>query len=270
MHFLEIQGRRYVQFERLRHEGGLLHAFSTRPANLSPHPGPDAAGCAERRRMMAVDFSLDPSRLCYCQQVHEARIAVLDDARMGGPLPSYDGVVTHLGGVPLMTFSADCPLVLAYDPVRPALGLAHASWRCTLARLTGRLTELMISRLGCRAPDLLAGVGPGAGPCCYEVQADVYSAASALALDSPAGSQGLADRDRFFQRRGGRLYFDLWQANHAQLVEAGVRPENVEVAELCTLCHNDVFYSHRREGDGCGHFGLLAALAPGLASRWAA
>jgi hypothetical protein len=251
MYFLDIQGRRYVQFERLRQETGLLHAFSTRPANVSPHSGPDAAGCAERRWTMAADFGLDPTRLRYCQQAHEARIAVLDDARIGGPLPSYDGVVTHLGGVPLMTFSADCPLVIVYDPVRPALGLAHASWRCTLARLAGRLIEVMISRLGCPAPDLLAGVGPGAGPCCYEVQTGLYAAATTL-----------PDRDRFFQRRGGRLYFDLWQANRVQLVEAGVRPENVEVAGLCTLCHNDVFYSYRREGAGCGHFGLLGALVP--------
>ncbi|MEW6254142.1 MAG: laccase domain-containing protein [Planctomycetota bacterium] len=48
---------------------------------------------------------------------------------------------------------------------------------------------------------------------------------------------------------------------HFQLVAAGVQAENIEIAGVCTLCRNDLFYSWRREGAGCGHFGLLAALA---------
>ena len=92
-------------------------------------------------------------------------------------------------------------------------------------------------------------MGPGAGPCCYEVQDDVYEAAAVLSA-----------RERCFQRRDGRLYFDLWEANRTQLVDTGVAAEQIEAAGLCTLCHNDVFYSYRREGAGCGHFALLAAL----------
>jgi hypothetical protein len=249
MHFLEIEGRRYAQFERLRQVPGLLHAFSTRPMNVTPRDGPGAAARAAQRRTMAADWGLDPRRLCYCQQVHETRLEVVDERQPGGALPCCDGAVTACAGRSLMTFSADCPLVLVTDPVRHVLGLVHASWRCTVAGMTGRLLARMAAQFGCRAADVWGGVGPGGGPCCYEVQRDVYEAAAKL-----------PGREQCFSTRDGRLYFDLWEANRIQLLAAGVRSENIEVAGMCTLCHNDVFYSYRREGAGCGHFGLLAAL----------
>ena len=249
MHFVQIDAQRYAQFPRLRQAGGLVHAFSTRPADLAQRDDEGAAQRAAARRTMVMDWGLDPTQLHYCEQVHEPRLIVVDEACPAGLHMGCDGAVTALPNVPLMTFSADCPLVLAYDPRRRVLGMAHASWRCTVARMTARLVERVQVQFGCRPADLLAGVGPGAGPCCYEVQEDVYEAAAELAA-----------RDRFFQRRDGRLYFDLWEANRAQLLEMGVAAEQVELAGLCTLCHNDVFYSYRRAGPGCGHFALLAAL----------
>jgi YfiH family protein len=249
MHFSRVGERRYAQFERLRHEAGLAHAFSTRPADMSPRDGPDAADRAARRRQMAADLGLDAMRLASCQQVHRGELTVADGPRADELLPACDGVVTSLPGVPVMSFSADCPLVLVYDPVRRVVGLAHASWRCTVTQIARRLVELMAGRCGSRAAELLAGIGPGAGPCCYEVQRDVYDAAAAL-----------PNRDRLFQTRDGRLYFDLWAASRDQLLAAGVPADRIEVAGVCTMCTSDVFYSYRREGAGCGHFGLIAGL----------
>ena len=248
MHFVEIGERRYAQFDRLRHETGLVHAFCTRPMNVSPSSDPTGADC---RRTMAADWGLDAAGLRYCEQVHGTNLAIIDLPAAGGLLPRCDGVVTALARTPLMTFSADCPLVLAYDPARYVLGMVHASWRCTVARATCRLIGLMTARFGSRPAELLAGIGPGAGPCCYEVQHDVFDAAS-----------GLTEHERLFQHRDGRMYFDLWEANRAQLAEAGVPLYQVETAGVCTICSDGVFYSYRREGTGCGHFGLLAALTP--------
>lgn len=252
MHVVEINGRRYAQFEELRAEAGLLHAFSTRPADLSPRPGRDQAFCAVRRQAMVADLRLDPRRLRYCGQVHEGHIVHVSDPNRGGMLPRCDGVLTGLPGTALMCFSADCPLVLLYDPACPAVGLAHAGWRCTVAGIVGHLVERMVSELHCERARLRAAIGPGAGPCCYEVQQDVLSAAA-----------DLPDRERLFPQRDGHTYFDLWEANRLQLVAAGVPPRQIEVAGVCTMCAgHELFFSFRREGRGCGHFGLLAALAP--------
>lgn len=249
MHFVQIQGRQYAQFGRLRHVAGIVHAFCTRPADVAPRIGAGVAQRAAARRIMAADLGLAAERLHYCQQVHDTHIAVVDGTTRDAYLRGYDGAVTEQAGVPLMTFSADCPLVLVVDTRRRVLGMVHASWRCTVARMATRLVELMATRFGCQPADLHAGIGPGAGPCCYEVREDVYEAAASL-----------TGRDRFFQSRDTRLYFDLWTANQAQLLEGGLGAGKIEQAGICTLCHNDVFYSFRREGKGCGHFGLMAAL----------
>jgi hypothetical protein len=248
MYYVEREGRRYAQFERLRHAPGLVHAFAMRPLDVSIREDARAAERAARREQMARDWRLDPARVCACVQVHEARIAVVEAADAGAPLVGVDAVATRWPDTPLMTFSADCPLILLFDPRRAVLGLVPASWRWTVARLAARLVATLHERYGCEPADLQAGVGPAAGPCCYEVQADVYEAA-----------RELPDRERLFPRRAGRLYFDLWEANRALLVEAGVRSEHVEVAGVCTMCRNDLFYSFPQEGPGCGHFGLMAA-----------
>jgi YfiH family protein len=244
-----INGRRYACFAGLGQLAGLRHAFSTRPLNVAPRDGVDVQQRAANRAAMTHDLGFDPERLCFCQQVHQTNLAVVDGTPCGGPLGEVDGVLTATPGTALMTFSADCPLVLLYDPLRRVIGLAHASWRCTVGEISRRLVELAAARFGCRPADLRAGIGPGAGPCCYEVRDDVYEAAA-----------GLTQRERLFLRRDGRLFFDLWTANKLQLLAAGLDPNHIESADVCTLCRNDLFYSYRREGAGCGHFGLLAGL----------
>jgi hypothetical protein len=100
--------------------------------------------------------------------------------------------------------------------------------------------------------DLIAAICPSAGPCCYEVGPDVRAAAEE-ALDSA---------DRFFQPRpdaADKWLFDLWAANRAQLRSAGLAGDDIHVAEVCTLCRNDLFSSHRKEGLAAGRF--LAAIA---------
>jgi len=252
MRFFQIGPRRYGQFEALAEQPGLTHAFSTRPDDLSPAGGAGADERAERRRQMAADFGFDPLRLHCCVQTHRGRIAIVDelddaDERLEG----FDAAVSNVPGVALMTFSADCPLVLLHDPVRQVVGVAHASWRCTVSRLTERLAVLMVARFGSDCGQLHAGIGPGVGPDRYQVGSDVFEAAA-----------GLTGRERFFQVRDGRLYFDLWEANRDQLLRIGLRRENIEVARICTVSRTDLFYSRRGEGPDCGRFGLLAGLQP--------
>ncbi len=249
MHLMHVAERRYAQFESLRHQPGLKHAFSTRPLDVSARRDEQAPLRAERRALMAGDLGLDPARIAYCVQVHETKLAVVSNGRSSGPLEGCDAAICNQPGVALMTFSADCPLILVYDPEAPAIGVAHASWRCTVAGIAARLVEAMQREFGCRAARMIAGIGPSAGPERYEVGEDVYAAA-----------EKLPRRDELFPRSNGRMCFDLWLANRAQLAEAGIPEGRIEAACICTMTRTDLFYSYRREGAGCGHFGLMAAL----------
>lgn len=249
MHFHEVDGRRYAQFEHLRGATGLAHAFSMRPDDVSVRLDDRTAQRDDRRRRMASDFGFDESSLCACVQIHQTGLVAIDEEREFGRIEATDALITDLPRVPLMCFSADCPLILAFDPIRRAVGVVHASWRCTVAGATRRLIEAMVRRYGCQPADMSAGIGPSAGPCCYEVKQDVFDAAAEL-----------PGRERLFPKRDGRMYFDLWEANRAQLQAAGIPQANIETAAICTMCHGGLFYSFRHEGAGCGHFGLIAGL----------
>ncbi len=245
----------YLQFPRLSREAGLVHAICTRPCDVSMRTDLRAEERASRRTAFVRDWGLDPTRLHCCVQIHEPAIAVVpsspDASTASGPtrVEDTDGLISATPGVGLMTFSADCPLVLLFDPIRNVVGMVHASWRNVVALATARLVAQMGAAFGSEPQHLLAGIGPSAGPEQYEVQSDVFEAAIHL-----------PQRETLFPKRDGRMFFDLWRANAVLLEQAGLRAENVEIARICTMSDATHFYSFRREGAGCGHFALLAGL----------
>jgi len=242
---ITVHGRRYFRFPRLADVAGLGHAFSSRDLNIR---------AADDRTTFCTDFGLPPARLNWQDQVHRPGIAVLSDATPPGPLAASDATIVTAAGRPVLGFSADCPLVLIFDPRSGVFGLAHASWRCLVAGLVGRLLRRMVDEFECRPADLLAGIGPSAGPERYEVQDDVYEAAA-----------DLPDREAIFRPHRDRWLLDLWAGNRGQLERGGIPPERIETAGACTMGDSKRFYSYRREGAGCGHFGLLAWRTAGTA-----
>lgn len=249
MIFVERNGRRYGQFPQFAELDGLVHAYTTRPLDVSFRADDRRAERTANRNQALTDWGLPADTLRYCEQVHADRLAIVTTETPAGPLADCDGAATATPGVPLMSFSADCPLVLFFDPVQRAVAVVHASWRCTVGGLVTRMVDLLRTTYGTRPEQLHVGIGPGAGPTQYEVQDDVYQAAATL-----------PQRDACFRRTDGRMTFDLWTASTQLLVAAGVPVTRIAVAGICTMSRTDVFYSFRREGRGCGHFGLLAAV----------
>lgn len=240
----------------LGEQPGLVHGFAMRGFNLSLQSGPDTARSWARREQLCEALGIDSARLTVGRQVHGAEVVPVDatlagtgrDA-MSPAIPHVDGMVTTARGVGLMGMSADCPIVLVYDPHTPALGVAHAGWRGTVAGIAGRLVEQIRRSCGSRPDRLLAAIAPCAGPDQYEVREDVLRVAAAR-WDEP---------ERYLTSRGGKCFFDLRLANAEQLSAAGVLHEHIDVAEFCTI-HDERFFSYRRDGESTGHAALLAAL----------
>jgi len=228
-------------FDALSALDGVAHAVTTRHA-VDPQlvrADPDAAGALLARRL-----GLDG--LAFARQVHRADVLRVDAP---GPAGEADALVTDRPGLGLMGFSADCPLILAADAGGGAVGAAHASWRGTVRRVAARLVEAMVREFSAAPGRIVACIGPGAGPCCYEVGPEVRDAA-VEALGPEA--------QRFFRAQpGGAFLFDLWQANRAELLGAGLAPENVHAAGVCTICRNDLFPSYRVEADSAGRFAAV-------------
>jgi YfiH family protein len=139
---------------------------------------------------------------------------------------------------------ADCTPVLLADTRRLAVAVVHAGWRGSAVRAAGAAVAGLVEVFGCNPRDLVAGIGPAIGPCCYRVGDDVRAA--------------FADRPSLFA--DGKL--DLWAANRQALIEAGVPADQIELAAVCTQCHSDEFFSHRANGgQPAGRFAALIRLA---------
>lgn len=188
----------------------------------------------ENRRRLCEAVGADPERLAMNHQVHAATV---NRAEAGERGRDGDGLWTDEPGVPMLKFTADClPIALARQNGEPALALLHAG---RLGLLDG-VVEAGVAALG--GARLAAAIGPGIGPCCYEVGDDI--------------------RDDYRERFGADVIrgrnLDLWTAAERVLRAAGV--EDVERSDACTAC-SDEFFSHRRDGGVTGRQGVIGYVA---------
>ena len=187
----------------------------------------------ENRRRLCASVGADAEALTLNRQRHSATVHRAHPGRRGEP---GDGLWTDEPGVPMLKLTADCvPVAIARTDGGPALGLLHAGWR----GLSEGIVAAGVRALG--GGRLAAAVGPAIGPCCYEVGPEVA---------------GLFDPDL---TRGRKL--DLWSATERALRAAGV--EHVEHFDLCTACHPELFFSHRRDAGRTGRQGVIGLVVGG-------
>jgi len=249
----------YYQFESLAARG-VPHGVFTRLGGRSAAPyaslnvghtvGDDHDAVEANHALVYAALGVEPRRVVTAHQVHGHHVAVVSGLEGGSVVPVTDGLATAEPGLLLMMRFADCLPVLLYDERRRAVGLAHAGWRGTMADVAGHTVRAMQAAFGSDPADLVAALGPGIGPCCYQVGEEVIRAAAAAFPASAGVLRRQAD---------GSTHFDLIGANRWQLRRAGVA--RCEAAPLCTACDVGEFYSHRAEAGRTGRFAVLLGLA---------
>jgi YfiH family protein len=167
-------------------------------------------------------------------------------AGWGAARPRADIILTDDPTLAVAVQVADCVPVLIADPRTGAVAAVHAGWRGTAARVVQVAVRALGEAFHSRPADLVAALGPGIGPCCYEVGSELLDVFAA-ARHPPA------DRNRWFVwSADGKVRLDVPLANRDQLVAEGLAPDAIHVAGLCTASHPELFYSYRREGQGTG------------------
>ena len=249
---------------------GVVHAITTRSGGVSPAPWdtlnlswarPDTVeNVLENRRRICTAIEVPLDRLVQAGQVHGIGVRVVGAAEAGrgavtpaSLLPPSDALITDASDVYLFACFADCVPLLFYDPCRPAVGVAHAGWRGTVAGTAAATVRAFAEHFGTRPADLRVVIGPSIGPCCYEVGPEVIVAVQERLPTAP---------DLLSRCHGATAYFDLWKANHDQLIQAGVLDDHIEVSGLCTAHHTDTFFSHRATGGATGRFAAVIGLRP--------
>ena len=242
----------HFRFPLLSKCKGLTHAVFTRLGGVSKAPfdslnvsfdvGDNPVNV--RINLSRVKYSVSARYLVSMNQIHGSNVITLtkDELDRDIVLPASDAVVTNAPGAAIMVKLADCQGVILFSRKNRVLGLAHCGWRGNVANILGKTVDVMEKVFGCNPKELLVGISPSLGPCCGEFKGyrEIF----------PAG---------FFPFMRKKNYFDLWAISRQQLIDAGVKEENIEISGVCTRCNADLFFSYRKNRV-TGRFAVVAML----------
>jgi len=219
----------------------LACGVSAKPQNMSFIYGA-TEGTLENRRVFLNTLGIDHERLIAAKQIHGITVCCAQEENAGRGAKSAatafeatDAFITNTKNLPLSVFTADCLSVFLYDPVKSVAGIVHAGWRGAKEGIAAKTILMMYQRYNSAPQDILAGFGPCLKKCCYEVGAE-FSGHFSYGLD----------------KVGSSFYLDLPAINKKQLLEAGLKEENIDSDNDCTACCNDRYFSFRKEKEKAG------------------
>ena len=242
----------YLQYLKLALNQQLAHGLFTRHGGVSSAPFQSlniSYSVGDRREdvtknILGIKEAIGAERLFFLDQSHKNEILLLRKGQDKAPEKniSADAMITDIPGMALLIKQADCQGVIVFDPKKRVVANVHCGWRGNVQNILESVIKKLKKDFACNASDLLAAIGPSLGPCCAEFKS--YDKIFPRSFHS------------FMVREN---YFDLWAISTRQLMDAGLREENIELARICTRCRTDLFFSFREEGT-TGRFGTVAML----------
>jgi YfiH family protein len=234
----------YFETPALAKLGWVRHAFLTRQGGVSPPPY-DSLNMSDKNddrdefvsrneNLIAITFGFDSSRLVLLDQMHQDQILLLKEPFVTPSSPlEYDALITNFPDTFLSILTADCLPIFVVDQKRKVIAAIHAGRQGTALHITTKVFEKMEEEFGCSSRNLLIGMGPSIGPCCYEIDEKVFH----------------PEWEPYSIPRGaGKWTVDLARVNILQMKRQGIQEEQISWTNLCTHCHSDLFFSYRKEG----------------------
>lgn len=228
---------------------GAPHCFTTRlggvstgifdSLNLSVSQGDEPSNVLENYRRIGTVLGFTPHDVVNARQIHSDTVIKVGAEHRGSltareSAPVGDALITNEPGLALFVSTADCTPILLQDPVTGAVGAVHAGWRGTASAIVAKTVRAMTEHFGCGPHNIRAAIGPNAGVCHFETDADVPEA-----LAAALGNWVWAS----IHPNGPKYYVNLKEINAQLLRLEGVT--DIAVSDCCTMCRPDRFWSHR-------------------------
>lgn len=258
----------YLYFDSFKKTGLVNHAFSTRHGgvskgiyksmNLTFKTGDDPKNVIENFKIITSAIGADINFLAPAKANHgvntvRASKDIYGNIKISPELEKYDAVITNEPGLSISAFGSDCVIIFYLDTKKKAIGISHGGWRGTADAIPKFVIEKMETDFGTDPKDLIAGISPSIGKCCFEVDPPV--------ADEFRKKLFYSEKYIFpHETSPNKFKIDLWGINKETLMLCGVSEENIEVSNICTMCNTNDFFSHRKMGlnrGGNGGFIML-------------
>ena len=252
----------FFTFNHFSQFPSLLHKVTTKSPDLAYdfslalHTGESPQKIRSNRDKLSQTFETDtPLFYSVAHQTHSENIKIITQKKTQGwhtqedAIEDCDALITSLKGVVLSILTADCVPILLYDTQKEIIAGVHAGWRGTKAEIVAKTVIKMQEVYGSNPQDILAGIAPSIGHCCYEVGEEVVAHFEATPQS-------------FTKQPQGKYKLDLPSLNKQQLLKAGLLAENIEMSDICTACEVQRFFSYRRENGCSGRFMSMIGMKP--------
>lgn len=259
----------YFSFKALDESGLVKHAFSTKEGgfstgfyksmNLSFSKNDDKDTVKKNFKKFSEAIDIEYESLCLSSQTHTTNVAVVDAENRGNGIlhknifSDIDALVTNSKNITLVCLFADCIPIYFLDTKNKAIGLAHSGWRGTLANISKATINIMSKEFSTKVEDIIACVGIGICKDCYEVSKDLYDNFSKVYTKNELSII-------FTVKNEEKYNLDLLEANKINLLNIGVKENNIHIADVCTACNENFLFSHRKMGDKRGNLAAFMAL----------
>jgi polyphenol oxidase len=180
-------------------------------------------------KLFCDELQISEQQIAFQRQIHSA---IVIEVVNPGIYDNCDALITNIPNLYLTVTIADCIPVLIYDPVKRCVSIVHSGWKGTHREIVRKALRKMMESYNSVPSDILCFIGPGAGPCCYNVGEEV----------------GYLFPSEYLARRDDKLFLDLKQRIQNSVLAEGVLNTSIEVSPLCTICGKTLFHSYRRDG----------------------
>jgi len=191
-------------------------------------------------------------RFIVANQTHSSNIKIIEKdeelgwERLEDALSDCDALITNQPNIMLTILTADCVPILLFDPVNKVVAVVHAGWKGTQQEILKKTVEKMQKKFDSNPQKIIAGIAPSIGKCCYEVDWNV--------------AQHFEKVKNAYTQQAEKYMLDLPHINKTQLLEIGLKEENIELSNVCTACEVEKYFSYRKE-EGCsGRFMSMIGL----------
>ena len=248
--------RSFYRFKRLSTYAPIVHQVSQKDqasaylGSLALHTDENPNEILQNRQQIQAQYP--QMKFVVAHQTHSANIQVIERAESIGwetqetAIADCDALLSNQEGVMLTILTADCVPILLFDPTQKVVGAVHAGWNGTKKEILYKTIQKMQERFDSKPQDIIAGIAPSIGRCCYEVGADV-------------AKHFFEDMDAM-DRVGEKYMLDLPYINQQQLLKAGLKAENIELSGICTACDVEHYFSYRQEQGCSGRFMSIIGL----------
>ncbi|MCF6366216.1 MAG: peptidoglycan editing factor PgeF [Bacteroidales bacterium] len=208
------------------------------------------------RKSLSKSVNISLENFVMQNQVHGNNIKIIEEKHRGkgaynhsDAIQNNDAMLTNIPGICLFLFAADCVPILFYDRKNKVIGAAHAGWQGTVKKIARKTVLKMQEEYNSSVNDIIIGIGPSISVKNYEIGENVLN----------EGEKAFGTIENYFQfnKNTGKYHFDLWYANKQQLIEVGIKSENIEISELCTFDNPDIFFSARKKDTGRFGAGIM-------------